>query len=155
MGLKAFPCVVARLETHDFLFALARSNFMPARPYIDRLIVFKRFTCPSTGPLLHCSVIAASTAFSSCRRLAAKFRSSGESQDSASFSQSASGLHDCFRNIETSSPARSNADPNSGIRSRRFSKTPFAFTSLAGFMNEKESLLAVGGLGHRSETVRS
>src|SRR4051812_10177567 len=34
----------------------ARSNSKPARPYIWRLIVFSRFTCPSTGPLLQRSV---------------------------------------------------------------------------------------------------
>src|SRR5262249_35644748 len=45
----------------------ARSNTNPARPYICRLIVFNRFTCPSTGPLLHVSVTAACTAASSRR----------------------------------------------------------------------------------------
>src|SRR5262249_55226753 len=30
----------------------ARSSSKPARPYICRFIVFSRFTCPSTGPLL-------------------------------------------------------------------------------------------------------
>jgi hypothetical protein len=37
----------------------ARNNTHPARPYICRLIVFSRFTCPSTGPLLHLCVTAA------------------------------------------------------------------------------------------------
>ena len=43
----------------------ARSSSNPARPYICRLIVFSRFTCPSTGPLLHLAVTAAVTADSS------------------------------------------------------------------------------------------
>jgi len=37
-----------------------RSNL--ARPYIMRLITFKRLTCPSTWPLLHSKVSAARTA---------------------------------------------------------------------------------------------
>jgi hypothetical protein len=40
--------------------ALKRSKF--ARPYICRLIVFSRLTCPSTGPLLQGSSSAAATA---------------------------------------------------------------------------------------------
>jgi len=31
---------------------LARRRSKPARPYICRLIIFSRFTCPSTWPLL-------------------------------------------------------------------------------------------------------
>ena len=45
----------------------ARRSTNPARPYICRLIVFSRFTCPSTGPLLHGSVTAAWTHASSRR----------------------------------------------------------------------------------------
>lgn len=37
----------------------ARRSSNPARPYICRLIIFRRLTCPSTGPLLHGSVIPA------------------------------------------------------------------------------------------------
>ena len=44
----------------------ARSKDTPARPYICRFIIFNRLMCPSTGPLLHGSVTAASTAFKSC-----------------------------------------------------------------------------------------
>ena len=36
----------------------ARNKANPARPYICRLIIFSRFTWPSTGPLLHSSVSA-------------------------------------------------------------------------------------------------
>src|SRR5207302_1076468 len=41
---------------------LARSSRKPARPYLDRLLSFRRFTCPSTGPLLPGGVPAACTA---------------------------------------------------------------------------------------------
>jgi hypothetical protein len=45
--------------------ALSKTN--PALPYICRLTVFRRLMCPSTGPLLHRCVTAASTADSSRR----------------------------------------------------------------------------------------
>jgi hypothetical protein len=52
---------------------LARRSSTPARPYICRFKVLSRFTWPSTTPLLHCSVTAASTARISCRNRPAKF----------------------------------------------------------------------------------
>src|SRR5271166_3295614 len=55
--------------------ALSKTN--PALPYICRLTVFSRLTCPSTGPLLHRSVTAASTAAWSRRIPSANRRSSG------------------------------------------------------------------------------
>jgi hypothetical protein len=39
-----------------------RSNGNPARPYMLRFTSFNRVTCPSTCPLLHAEVTAASTA---------------------------------------------------------------------------------------------
>jgi hypothetical protein len=42
-----------RRSSHPAFRTLARSRSSPARPYICRLIIFNRFTCPSTGPLLH------------------------------------------------------------------------------------------------------
>lgn len=43
-----------------------RRRSKPARPYMLRLISLRRLTCPSTGPLLQGSTIAARTAGSSC-----------------------------------------------------------------------------------------
>src|SRR5271166_7162902 len=40
----------------------ARSNSIPARPYICRFSILSRFMCPSTGPLLHGLLTADSTA---------------------------------------------------------------------------------------------
>jgi hypothetical protein len=58
-GFGAAPLRQAAVSTR------ARSKANPARPYICRLTVFNRFTCPSTGPLLHLCVTAACTAASS------------------------------------------------------------------------------------------
>jgi Icc-related predicted phosphoesterase len=44
----------------------ARSNSTPVRPYIWRFSTLSRLMCPSTGPLLHGVVTAASTALRSC-----------------------------------------------------------------------------------------
>ena len=41
------------------------SNSNPARPYICRFSIFRRFTCPSTTPLLHRLVIASHIAAAS------------------------------------------------------------------------------------------
>jgi hypothetical protein len=49
--------------------ALSSSN--PARPYIWRLMAFRRLICPSMGPLLHGVVIESSTAFKSRRSVLA------------------------------------------------------------------------------------
>ncbi|MCS4320851.1 hypothetical protein M2407_005225 [Serratia sp. BIGb0234] len=38
------------------------SNSNPARPYICRFSIFRRFTCPSTTPLLHLLVDTAAIA---------------------------------------------------------------------------------------------
>jgi hypothetical protein len=40
----------------------ARSNSIPARPYICRFSILSRVMCPSTGPLLHGVLTADSTA---------------------------------------------------------------------------------------------
>ena len=61
--------------------AFKRSKF--ARPYICRLIVFGRLTCPSTGPLLQGDSSAAATAAYSWRSPTAKFRSSTTAHCSA------------------------------------------------------------------------
>ena len=44
----------------------ARSSSIPARPYICRFSILSRLSCPSTGPLLHGLLTAASTALRSC-----------------------------------------------------------------------------------------
>ena len=49
-----------------------RRRSKPARPYIWRLIVFRRLICPSTGLVLQGSASAARTAARSRRRLSAK-----------------------------------------------------------------------------------
>lgn len=41
------------------------SNSNPARPYICRFSIFRRFTCPSTTPLLHLLVMASHIAAAS------------------------------------------------------------------------------------------
>lgn len=50
----------------------ARSNSIPARPYICRFSILRRLSCPSTGPLLHGSLTAASTALRSCFKVRTK-----------------------------------------------------------------------------------
>jgi hypothetical protein len=50
----------------------ARSNSIPARPYICRFSILSRLSCPSTGPLLHGSLTAASTALRSCFKVRTK-----------------------------------------------------------------------------------
>ena len=60
-GSDSFPLQDDRLYGESGI-SRARRSSTPARPYIWRLIVFSRFTCPSTGPLLQRSVTAASTA---------------------------------------------------------------------------------------------
>jgi hypothetical protein len=45
---------------------------MPARPYICRFSILSRLSCPSTGPLLHGSLTAASTALRSCFKVRTK-----------------------------------------------------------------------------------
>src|SRR5579862_3234403 len=67
----------------------ARSNGNFARPNIDRLIAFNRFTCPSTAPLLHAVVTAAATAASSERIDSANERMKPDDDCSACVSQSA------------------------------------------------------------------
>jgi hypothetical protein len=64
-------------SAHPAFRTLARSSANPARPYICRLIIFSRLTCPSTGPLLHFPVSAAATAASSWRKPSANLRISG------------------------------------------------------------------------------
>ena len=53
-------------------FRVSRSKL--ARPCICFLMSLSRFTCPSTGPLLHGKLSAACTAFRSRMRLVAKLR---------------------------------------------------------------------------------
>src|SRR5260370_6274511 len=50
----------------------ARSSSIPARPYICRFSILSRLSCPSTGPLLHGSLTAASTALRSCFKVRTK-----------------------------------------------------------------------------------
>ena len=50
----------------------ARTNSIPARPYICRFSILSRLSCPSTGPLLHGSLTAASTALRSCFKVRTK-----------------------------------------------------------------------------------
>src|SRR5262249_42934590 len=85
--------------------ALKRSKF--ARPYICRLIVFSRLTCPSIGPLLQGnSSAAASAAYSWCS-LTAKCRSSTTAHCSASSNQVGNAATACSciscRNVRASS----------------------------------------------------
>ena len=48
-----------------------RSNSKPARPYICTFSIFRKFTCPSTTPLLHLLLIASCIAVASASILAA------------------------------------------------------------------------------------
>src|SRR6202022_1269448 len=50
----------------------ARSSSIPARPYICRFSILSRLSCPSTGPLLHGSLTANSTALRSCFKVRTK-----------------------------------------------------------------------------------
>jgi hypothetical protein len=53
----------------------ALSNSIPARPYICHFSILSRLSCPSTGPLLHGSLTAASTALRSCFKVWTKLTS--------------------------------------------------------------------------------
>ena len=103
---------------HAALTTLALSNRIPARPYICRLIVFRRLTCPSTGPLLHRSVIAASTAASSRRMPSANRRISGQEDASPFTSQSLSVPHERLRSRSANSSAKPNAAASSSLPAR-------------------------------------
>lgn len=59
-GMRTYPSGSASRQL--LRRTLARKRAKPARPYMDLLITFNRFTWPSTGPLLHGSAIAACTA---------------------------------------------------------------------------------------------
>src|SRR5262249_2512497 len=116
----SFP-VEARLAPQwgqSFRLTRARSSRHPARPYIDRLIVFSRFTWPSTGPLLHDSVNAAATAASSSRRPFAKVFNSLTPDSSAFANQSDSGRPTSLRIIPTNSDATSHAIARPGTLAR-------------------------------------
>ena len=54
-GVSAFPASRSTdtSRVYDLAHTRARSNAKPACPYIARLMNLSRFTCPSTGPLLH------------------------------------------------------------------------------------------------------
>ena len=96
----------------------ALSRIKPALPYICLLIVFSRLTCPSTGPLLHFVVIAASTADSS-RRIPSTNRRSSEVGDASPLaSQSLKVPRDCLRISFANSSAISNAAASSSLPAR-------------------------------------
>ncbi len=91
---------------------------MPARPYICRLIVFNRLMRPSLGPVLHRSVIAASTAASSRRTPSANRRISGQLNDSPFTNQSLSVPHEHSRSRSANPSAKPNAIDNSSLAAR-------------------------------------
>jgi len=103
---------------HAALTTRALSNTNPARPYICRLIVFNRFTCPSTGPLLHVSVTAACTAASSRRMPSANRRRSGLEEASPRVSHSLKVPDERLRIRSANSSAKSNAAVSSVLRAR-------------------------------------
>ena len=96
--------------------ALSKTN--PALPYICRLTVFRRLMCPSTGPLLHRWVTAASTADSSRRMPSANRRISGDEDASPFTSQSLNVLDERFRIRSANSSAKPNAVANSSLLAR-------------------------------------
>src|SRR5271157_438705 len=61
-ALTQFWCSVYGLLNSGSGSRRARSNSIPARPYICRFSILSRFMCPSTGPLLHGVLTADSTA---------------------------------------------------------------------------------------------
>src|SRR5262249_6382258 len=110
--------IIAVSADHGAWTTLALSNTNPALPYICRLIVFRRLICPSTGPLLHRCVTAASTAASSRRIPSANRRSSGTEDASPLTSQSLRVVCALFRINAANSSARSNAAAGSSLPAR-------------------------------------
>ena len=131
---------------HPLCRTRARSNFIPARPNICRLIPFNRPTWPSTWPLLHPSVSAACTAAASDRRLAARFTRSRSPNATAFASQSASVVADFLRIIAIRSSAVSNTAWTAGFRSRSATNTRAECPSGFGLATRNDSFRADGGV---------
>ena len=106
------------MNGHAALRTRALSKTNPALPYICRLTVFRRLTCPSTGPLLHRCVTAASTADSSRRMPSANRRISGQEDASPFTSQSLSVPDERLRSRSANSSAKPNAVANSSLLAR-------------------------------------
>lgn len=125
---------------------LALSRSIPARPYIDRLIAFSRFTWPSTGPLLHGPLNADDTAVSSACNPAANPANSGTPPAAAFPIQSASGVVTVRRIMPANSPARSRAASNPGTRPRTRSRNdgPSASALALGPANWNDGFWADG-----------
>src|SRR5262249_46365405 len=127
----------------------ARRSTNPARPYICRLIVFNRFTCPSTGPLLHLCVTAACTDASSPRMPSANRRRAGSGEASPRVSHSLNVPVDCLRIRFANPSARSSAAASSALQPRMASSRACSggFRFSGRRTQSRESCLADGGLG--------